>query len=152
MRKVSELNLTELLMARVLTFLQELTYKLHILSSGRLSDFLGKVFDRISAAHFELFFGMDLDKLCKQIGSGVLDKKTARSLTFKALKPFADRQVKLQSKILRIYKGRDINISVMKYLSAVLTVQMFTERSMEDVSQEMMQLMQEKIDAARKAS
>lgn len=152
MRKLNELSLTELLTARVLTFLQEFTYKLHILSKGKLSDFLGKVFDKLSEAHFKLFFGMDLENTCKKVRSGLLDRKTARSLTFKVLKPFADRQVKLQSKILRIYKGREIPLSVMKYMSAVLTVQMFTDRSMEDVSQEMMQLMQEKINAARKAS
>jgi hypothetical protein len=152
MRKLKNLNLTEIYLARLLTFIQEVSYRLFLMTEGKLKDFFGKIFDKASEKHFELFFDMKLDSVCKYVQSGSLHPSTARSLTYKVLKPFATRQTKIQAKAIRLYQGKKISDNLIHYMAAVLTVHYITGNSTEECSKEMLQLLQEKIDAARKAS
>lgn len=151
MRKLKELSLTELLYARILTFLQETLIRLSVLANGKLEKTFLRMYDRVSRAHFRLFFQMDIKEVLNKIQSGVLDSETNRSLVFNVVKPFAKRQVQIQTKAYRLYKGEKTSAAYQDFLVGALTVSMFTGRPFNEVSDEMMELLKEKVDAARKA-
>jgi hypothetical protein len=152
MRKLNQLNLVEFLYAGVLTFLQEVLMKFSLLSKGKLEKILLDIFDRVSAAHFKLFFQMDIKEVCKQIQSPTLDSQTKNSLIFNVVLPFAKRQVRIQAKTYRLYLGEKIEKQMQDFWVAVLTASIFTGRSSNEISDKMLKMLEEKVNATKKAN
>jgi hypothetical protein len=95
---------------------------------------------------------MDIKEVCKQIQSPTLDSQTKNSLIFNVVLPFAKRQVRIQAKTYRLYLGEKIEKQMQDFWVAVLTASIFTGRSSNEISDKMLKMLEEKVNATKKAN
>jgi hypothetical protein len=121
MLKYEEMNLTDRVLAIVLTKIQEFCLKLAIINKNgnkKILRFIDKIYNKASNAHFKLFYGSDLATLLNKIKN--VDEKQANFLVKKILMPVCVRSAKMHRKMAKMYLGEKTNQGMIEWLSFVL--------------------------------
>jgi hypothetical protein len=150
MRKYQDLNLTGRLLAITLTKLQEFCLKLSIINKGgnkKILALIDKMYNKLTLAHFKLFYGSDLETLLNNIRSA--SPETGGLLAKNILAPLCLRSIKMSCKMEKIYLGKKYSKNFISFFSFVLLGSLILNKS----QSETFEILKEKIESdAKKAS
>lgn len=149
MLNFEKMSLTTQLYVMLLTKLQEITFKMHILASDeKLRNFMLNANEKLHKAHYRVFYGLDYDRVVENVRSGEMGSEAAMKVIQSHIKPYIKRVTAMDCKILSVYKGMNFTSRMVENLQGATLVATIYGISLAEA----MQLIMEKNDAARKAT